>query len=118
MAYRMPVETESESRFRKRVERANQARFEQERRQHDIVSMRIAQREFEGKMQRMDERLNFDLYLLALRNLMLLEILRDANEPKSPDDPWNETFCTAVRLIPEAKMFLEEMSIKCIRSEQ
>ena len=33
----------------------------------------------------------------------LLEILRDVNRPKDPDEPWSETFCTVLRMLTEEK---------------
>ena len=115
MAFRIPCDSRT---FRERAERARMARIEQERRQHDIVSRRIAEREFEAEFRHWKDRVEWGLYLVALQILMMLEKQRDDNIPKTPDEPWNDAFCEAVRWIPEARMFLEEMSIACIRSDR
>ena len=35
--------------------------------------------------------------------VQLLENIRDANTPKTPEEEWNLNFCTAVEMLPEAK---------------
>lgn len=35
--------------------------------------------------------------------LRILEDIRDANKPQSPDEPWNTNFCYAISLIPDVK---------------
>ena len=115
MAFRIPDDS---SMFRARAERARMARIEQDRLQHDIVAKRIAQREFEAELRQWKDRVEWGLYLAALQILMILEQQRDDNAPKDPDEPWNDAFCEAIRWIPEARMFLEEMSIACIRSDR
>ena len=117
MAFRIPGETASEARFRQRAERSRQAQEEQEKRQQDIVSRRIAQIEFEEDFRRWKERMAFDLYLTAGEILTRLECQRDDHRPKTMDEEWDDEFCEAIRLIPEARMFMEETSIHCIRSE-
>lgn len=104
--------------FRDRVERAREARIEQDRLQHDIVARRIAEREFEAEFQRWKAWMEWGLYLVALQILMTLERQRDDNVPSSPEDQWNDAFCEAVELIPEARRFFEEMSIVCIKAEK
>ena len=115
MAFRIPDDS---STFRTRAERARMAGIERDRLQHNIVAMRITQREFEAEMQRWKDSMEWNMYLVALQILMALEQQRDDNAPNDPDEPWNDAFCTAVRWIPEARMFLEEMSIACIRSDR
>lgn len=117
MAFRIPGETSAQSKFRQRLERAQQAQEEQDRRRHEAIERRIAQREWEEETRRWKDRTEFDIYLLAGVILDRLTAQRDENAPKGPDDPWNEKFCEAIWLIPEAKMFLEEMSIKIIQKE-
>ena len=38
-----------------------------------------------------------------------LEIIRDANTPKSTDDEWNEAFCTSVAMLPAVKRKAREL---------
>ena len=111
MAFRIPGE---DGRFRQRAERAQQAREAQEKQQHDMVARRLAMRAEEEAFRQWKERMAFDLYLTAGQILMILERQRDENQPKTTDEPWNDRFCEAVRLIPEARMFAEEMSLMTI----
>ena len=115
MPFNIPVDT---STFRARAERARMAQIEQERLQHDIVARRIAQREFETEFQQWKEDMEWNLYLIALHILMTMEQMRDDNTPKNPDEPWNDAFCAAIRWIPDARRFLEEMTITCIREKR
>lgn len=115
MAFRIPGETGREERFRQRLERAEAAREEHDRRMQDRVSRKIAHMELEEEMRRWQERMSFDTYLMADRILERLIRIRDENAPKSPDGEWNEAFCTAVRLIPEARRFLDEAWMDTIR---
>ena len=64
------------------------------------------------------DRTQFDLYLTADKILELLERRRDENVPKTADEPWNEKFCEAIRLIPEAKRFCEDCLMKCMKEEK
>ena len=114
MAFRIPGETAAQSRFRQRMERAQQAQEEQEQRRHEAISRQIEMREHQEEMRRWKERMTFDLYLMAGMILDSLIDQRDRNAPKTADEEWNDSFCEAIRLIPEAKMFLEEMSIAII----
>lgn len=114
MAFRIPCESAAQSQFRQRMERAQQAQEEQEKRRHEAIARQIELREHQEETRRWKERMTFDLYLMAGMILDSLIDQRDRNTPKTPDEPWNDLFCEAVRLIPEAKMFLEEMSIEII----
>ena len=54
------------------------------------------------------DRLLFKRWETADNIVKRLEEIRDANEPKSPDDEWNDEFCKAISLLPEARRFAEE----------
>ena len=114
MAFRIPGESAAQSRFRQRMERAQQAQEEHEKRRHEAIARQIELREHQEETRRWKERMTFGLYLMAGMILDSLIDQRDRNTPRTPDEPWNGQFCEAVRLIPEAKMFLEEMSIEII----
>lgn len=114
MAFRIPGETVGEARFLQRMERAKQAQKERERRRHEQIARRIAEREQQEKDRQWRERAMYGMYLLADTLLDRLTDMRDRNAPRTPDEPWNEAFCQAVSAIPEAKRFLEEMSIAII----
>ena len=115
MPFIIPVDT---STLIARAEQARMAQIEHDRLQHDIVARRIAEREFEAELRRWKDAAEWGLYLAALQILTALEHMRDDNAPKDTDEPWNDAFCTAIRWIPEARMFLEQMSIECIRSDR
>ena len=40
--------------------------------------------------------------------VQLLESIRDANTPKTPDEKWNSNFCIAIEMLPEATRKAEE----------
>ena len=64
------------------------------------------------------ERINFDLFLAADKILEMLEEQRDRNVPKTPDEPWNQLFCEAIRTIPAAKRFAERCYMECIKEKE
>lgn len=115
MAFRIPGESAGEARFRQRLQRADAVREEQERQAQGMVARKIAHLELEEEMRRWQDRMAFDTYLLADRILERLIRMRDENMPKSVDEEWNDEFCEAVRLIPEAKMFLDDAWMDTIR---
>lgn len=113
MAFRIPGETAAQSRFRQRMERAQQAQDDQEKHRHEAIARQIELREMQEETRRWKEHTTFGLYLLSGMILDALIRQRDGNLPK-PDEPWNDRFCEAVRLIPEARMFAQDMSIEII----
>ena len=54
------------------------------------------------------DRLLFRQWEAADSIVKRLEEIREANMPKSPDDNWNDEFCNAISLLPEARRFTEE----------
>ena len=55
----------------------------------------------------------YDRYLYlkweqADKFVQLLESIRDANTPKTPDEKWNSNFCTAIEMLPDATRKAEE----------
>lgn len=116
MAFRIPGE--GGELFRRRMDRARQAQETQERTRQETVRRRITHREITEETDRIGRRLAYDLYLLTMRIIARLEEIRDRNAPKKPDDEWNSEFRAAVEAIPEAKMFLEEMSINMIEDRR
>lgn len=67
-------------------------------------------REFEA----WKERMTFDLMLISDRIVERLEEVRDKDRPRTYG-AWNERFCTAVRLLPEAKAFADECETQCVK---
>jgi len=61
-------------------------------------------------------RMQFDLELIADRIVERLEDERDTHRPRTYG-AWDETFCTAVRMLPEARAFEEECEMNCKRKE-
>lgn len=118
MAFRIPGESETQDRFRQRAEKARQATEAQERLRTDAIRRQIARREYQEDTRRWKERMEFDLYLLSETILEKLEAQRDKNLPEDPGGDWNEPFCEAVNAIPDARRFVEEMSIRIIHAEK
>lgn len=54
------------------------------------------------------DRLLFRQWEAADNIVKRLEEIRDANMPTSPDENWNDEFCNAISLLPEARRFAEE----------
>lgn len=117
MAFRIPGETAAEERFRQRTERVRQAQEEQEKKHHDMVARQIAHRELQEDLRKWHDRMAFDIYLLADRILELLIQTRDDNAPKDPDGEWNDAFCMAIELLPEAIQFAEDCMMWCTEAK-
>lgn len=100
------------------MEMARQAQEENERARHEEIRRQIAYREWMEETRRWKERVEYDIYLISGMILDRLTRQRDENIPAGPDAEWNEKFCEAVRLIPEAKRFVEEMSMRVIQKEE
>lgn len=64
------------------------------------------------------ERMRFDLALTAEDIVRKLEQMRDENRPRTYGDSWNEAFCTAVRLLPEARRFADETMMDCMKEKE
>ena len=115
MAFKIPGESPAEERFRKRMERAKQAQEEREKKVQASVSFQIAHREHEEEMRKWQERMSFDMYLLADRILERVEEQIRKHAPKTPEEPWSEEFCNAVRMLPEARQFAKDCMIDCTK---
>ena len=61
------------------------------------------------------ERMRFDMMLLAEDMVRKLEQMRDDNQPKTVGEAWNESFRTAVELLPKARELAEECAIMCAK---
>ena len=59
------------------------------------------------ELKEQDERMRFDLFLMADAILEKLEEQRDLYTPKTANETWNPIFCNAIRMIPEARRFAE-----------
>ena len=62
--------------------------------------------------------MQFDLTLTADDIVRRLEELRDGNVPKTPYEPWNDNFCRAVELLPEARRFSDDCMMDCIKEKK
>lgn len=60
------------------------------------------------------ERMAFDMSLTADDVVRKLEEIRDAHRPRTYG-PWDEAFCMAVRLLPEARRFAEDSMMDCTK---
>jgi len=65
--------------------------------------------EHERVEQKAQTKLLFCLWYMMDKKLEELEKIRDTNAPKTPDEPWNEQFCTAVEKIPEVKRLCNDL---------
>lgn len=59
------------------------------------------------------ERMRFDLALTAEDIVRRLEEIRDERRPRTYGD-WDEDFCRAVVLLPDARQFAEDCMMNCI----
>lgn len=56
----------------------------------------------------------FDRMLDAEDMVRMLEDVRDRSVPRSPNEKWNDAFCTAIEKLPEARRYALECSMDCI----
>lgn len=97
-----------------RIARHAEANRQREQQERERVARAIAHRKEQEEFAAWKERMGFDLCLTAMEILLRLEEIRDLNAPKSPDEEWNEEFCRAIELIPEARRFVEDSMMDCI----
>ena len=98
-----------------RVAKANNYNEERKKKEHDRVQQLLSDRREYEEILEWKERMKFDLFLTADIILEKLEEQRDANEPKTSDEPWNEQFCEAIRLIPIAREFAQQCFAECLK---
>lgn len=86
----------------------------QKQRQAEIALQRrkkaIELREFRSRMQ-------FGLALASERIVDRLEEMRDDRRPRTYGE-WDPAFCTAVKLLPEARAFEEECVMDCVKKKK
>lgn len=95
-----------------RIARHNQNNALREHEENERVRHAVEHRRTHEELMKWKEQMRFDLYLNAIEILKRLEQIRDDNMP-GPDDDWNEEFCMAIELIPEARRFYEDMAMEC-----
>ena len=95
-----------------RIARHNQDNALREHEEHERVLRAIEHRRTQEEFRKWKEKMGFDLYLTSIDILKRLEQIRDDNMP-GPNDDWNDEFCMAIELIPEARRFYEDMAIEC-----
>lgn len=78
------------------------------------AEMALQKRKREREFQAWKDRMQFDLALAADQIVEKLEEQRDQNAPKTAGEPWNKQFCRAVRLLPAARRFAEDLMFNCI----
>lgn len=113
MAFRLPGEGGVSDRFRRRVGRAIEEQEALEHKKNERILLEIERRKREEAERKARDEWIFDQYLMADQILQWLEEQRDANLPV-PGKEWNELFCEAVRMIPEARMYAEKMCVLAI----
>lgn len=62
-----------------------------------------------------DKKNAFLLWATADAHVRLLERIRNDNVPQNYDEPWNNHFALAVRLLPEARDFAEDCWYRYIK---
>lgn len=99
--------------IRDRIARHAENNREREMREHEHVLRAVEHRRTQEEFRKWKEEMGFNMYLTATQILMILTCQRDMNEPKHPDDEWNDEFREAIELIPEARRFYEDMAMEC-----
>jgi hypothetical protein len=74
----------------------------------------LQRRKREREFREWKDRMRFDLALAADQIVELLEEQRNRNVPKTPGETWNRQFCEAVRLLPAARRYAEDLMFNCI----
>ena len=95
-----------------RIARHNQDNALREHEENERVLRAVEHRRTQEEFRKWKEKMGFDLYLTSIDILKRLEQIHDDNMP-GPDDDWNDEFCMAIELIPEARRFYEDMAIEC-----
>lgn len=98
--------------IRDRIARHAENNHERDMQEHERVLRAVEHRRTQEEFRKWKEKMGFDLYLTSIDILKRLEQIRDDNMP-GPDAEWNEEFCMAIELIPEARRFYEDMAIEC-----
>lgn len=70
------------------------------------------------EFQQWKERLRFDLALTADEIVRKLEEQRDRNVPATVGEAWNDLFCEAVELLPEARRFADDCMMYCMKERK
>lgn len=95
-----------------RIARHAENNRERQLQEHERVQRAVEHMRVQEEFRKWKEKMGFDLYLTSIDILKRLEQIRDDNMP-GPDDEWNEEFCRAIELIPEARQFYEDMAMEC-----
>ena len=70
------------------------------------------------EFQQWQERMQFDMALTADEIVRKLEEQRDRNVPTTVGEKWNNLFCEAVELLPEARMFADDCTMYCMKERK
>lgn len=70
------------------------------------------------EFQQWKERMQFDLALTADEIVRRLEEQRDMNVPETVGEAWNDLFCEAVELLPEARRFADDCMMYCMKERK
>ena len=77
------------------------------------------QREHDAKeaFRRWEEEIKFSNALDTFELLRRLEVQRDENTPKTPDESWTPPFCQAVELLPTVRQMAEDAWYDCVKQK-
>lgn len=81
---------------------------------------RIAQerKQREREQRKQIEHMEFDLYCMAVKLVDDLEADKEQYRPRTADEAWDERFCNALRMLPEAKELAERLALNVIGVKQ
>lgn len=115
MAFRQPWETPRQIAMRQRVDRANSENAEREKKNRISIEHAINHKRLIDETDEWIKQMQFNLYTLAIGITCRLEEQRNANKPTNEN--WNDSFCQAIELIPEARMFAEDCIMNCMKEK-
>ena len=95
-----------------RIAKHNADNAKREHEENERVRRAVEHRKAQEEFLKWKEDMGFNMYLTALQILMRLEEIRDMNTP-GLDDDWNDEFCYAIELLPEARQFYEDTMMEC-----
>lgn len=86
----------------------------QKRKQAEIA---LKMRKNAIELQAWADRVQFDLALDAEDYVRMLEDQRDRHRPQRYGDEWDDIFCNAVLMLPEARQFAEDCMMDCMKEK-
>ena len=95
-----------------RIRRHNIDNAERKQKNDEHIRNAVNHLKQSKEMAQWKSEMKFNMYLLALQIVLRLETIIIENEPTT--DEWNEDFCKAVELLPEARRFADDCMMNCM----